>query len=145
MTREEGQLMKLKEQYYQLKRENNKKIVLLKSGSFYVTFNEDAYIFNYLFSYQVKDEKVGFPIRIIDKVLFDLRNLSLNYFVVDDKTGVVISYDQNEDKAYDKLQNIANQYTNEVQRNQELLEKIKQLIMGNPENYEKIKVFVDEL
>lgn len=43
--------MKVKEKYEELKNQHQEEILLLKVGSFYVTFGLDAITMNYLFSY----------------------------------------------------------------------------------------------
>ena len=48
----EGKLMKLKDRFSSIKNRYLNDIVLIKSGSFYITFDQDAIIMNYLFSYQ---------------------------------------------------------------------------------------------
>ena len=58
----------MKNQYYDLKVRYPDSLVLVKKGSFYTTFNDDAYILNYLFGYKiVNNEKVGFPTVILLK------------------------------------------------------------------------------
>ena len=80
-------------------------IVFIKSGNFVVTYGDDAIILNYLFSYQIRDGKLGFPVNVLNRILNDLEN----------------------------------------SMNQLLLDRIKYLINGNKDNYDKIKRFIDEL
>ena len=61
--------MKLNEQYKILKQEYSKHIILLPKGNFYTTFYDDSYILNYLLSYHLCDDKVGFPQNVLEKVL----------------------------------------------------------------------------
>ena len=75
--------MKLKEKYDYLKRNYNEYLIILKSGSFYVTFDDDSYILNYLFKYKMKDNKVGFPSSNLNKILEILKNNQLNVIVDD--------------------------------------------------------------
>ena len=60
--------MKLLKQYKILKEKYSQNIILLKSGTFYVAYENDAYILNYLLQYQINDSKIGFPKSAIDKV-----------------------------------------------------------------------------
>lgn len=137
--------MKLKEQYQELKSKNLYNIILIKSGNFYITFFYDALIFNYLFNYQLKDDKVGFPITNIDKILFELRQNKLNYIINDSNEENSISYIEYSNEQYQKLIEIAKKYELERNNNKLLLERIQYLISTNPNNYTKIKSFIDEL
>lgn len=137
--------MRLKEQYQELKLNNLYQVILIKSGNFYITFLEDALIFNYLFGYQIKDDKVGFPVNSINKVLFELRQYELNYQIVDLKEEKPIDYKEYSDEAYQRILQTAKKYEFEQSSNQMLLNRIQYLISINPHNYDKIKRFVDEL
>ena len=61
--------MKLKDRFSSIKNRYLNDIVLIKSGSFYITFDQDAIIMNYLFSYQITSGKIGFTQRstVIEK------------------------------------------------------------------------------
>lgn len=50
----------IKRRIQKRKENQQKKIILLQSGSFYVTFFQDAEILSYLFSYKIHDDKVDF-------------------------------------------------------------------------------------
>ena len=44
-------------------------LVLIKNGTFYNAYNDDAFIISYLFDYKVsKDNKCGFPDNSFNKV-----------------------------------------------------------------------------
>ena len=73
--------MKLKEQYQKTKLKNLCSVILIKSGSFYVTFLEDAIILNYLLKYKVVENRVGFPIKSLDKVIKNLQKNKINYYI----------------------------------------------------------------
>ena len=61
----------------------NKNYVLIrKSGKFYNVFDDDAYIFNYLFNYNIINYKVGFPESAYKKVINKLEECSINYIVL---------------------------------------------------------------
>lgn len=137
--------MKLKEHYQELKQKNLYNIILIKSGNFYITFFEDAIIFNYLFNYQINDDKVGFPINNIDKILFELRQNKLNYIIADPNEEKSVSYIEYSNEQYQKIIETAKKYELERTNNNLLLERIQYLISTNPNNYIKIKRFIDEL
>ncbi len=136
--------MKIKDQYCQLKVEYSNSIILIKSGNFYVTFSEDAVIFNYLFNYQINDDKVGFPLKSLEKVLFDLKNRNLNYVIVD-SLNYQVKVQENSSEYYHEILKVAEKYQFENSMNHVLIERIKYLISGNSTNYNKIKEFIDEL
>ena len=65
------------------KMEYNNYIIMIKSGSFYVSFNEDAIILNKIFGYKIvslkNNIKVGFPINLRDKNINILENKKINW------------------------------------------------------------------
>lgn len=71
------------------KMEYNNYIIMIKSGSFYVSFNEDAIILNKIFGYKIvslkNNIKVGFPINLRDKNINILENKKINYIIIEDK------------------------------------------------------------
>ena len=64
-------------------------IVLIKSGSFYISFDEDAVILNKIFGYKIvplkNNIKVGFPISLRDKNIDMLERKKINYVIIEDK------------------------------------------------------------
>ena len=74
-------------------------LVLIKNGTFYNAYNEDAYIISYLFNYKVnKDKKCGFSNNSFNKVINTLEDKKINYEIVyKDKNPVI--------KKYNKLNN----------------------------------------
>lgn len=72
-----------------LKIEYKEYIILFKSGSFYVCFNEDAIVMNKIFNYKLvelkENVKIGFPISLIDKNLNILEKKKINYIIVEQK------------------------------------------------------------
>lgn len=64
--------VRLIDKYNEAKRKNKNSIILIKSGIFYETFNNDAYVMAYLFNYKIKKMSncvtAGFPERSIDNV-----------------------------------------------------------------------------
>lgn len=72
-----------------LKIEYKEYIILFKSGSFYVCFNEDAIVMNKIFNYKLvelkENVKIGFPISLIDKNLNILEKNKINYIIVEQK------------------------------------------------------------
>lgn len=64
-------------------------VILFKSGSFYISFDEDSLILNKLFNYKIlnlkNNIKVGFPLNCLDIVISKLQELKINYIIVEDK------------------------------------------------------------
>ena len=136
--------MTLKEEYKKRKENQQEKIILLQSGSFYVTFFQDAEILSYLFSYKVHDDKVGFPTKNLEKVLFELRSKKLNYVIIRQNKKDII-YDEEEESDYFTLLKVASSYSKESLKIGSLLEEIQYILQVNPRYYQKIKDFIDEL
>lgn len=73
------------EKYLELKKQYQNCIVMLKVGSFYNVYDEDAILMFYLFSYKILENRVGFPISALSKVIRFLRKNEINYYVYDEK------------------------------------------------------------
>ena len=65
--------MKNIDKFLALKNKYSDSLVLIKSGNFYYSYFEDGIILNYLFNYQVINNRVGFPLKNLDKVLEELK------------------------------------------------------------------------
>ena len=61
----------------------NNIIVFRRSGGFYICFDNDAIIMNYLCNYKISNGKVGFPVNAINKVINILDSNSINYVIKD--------------------------------------------------------------
>lgn len=72
-----------------LKIEYKDYIILIKSGSFYISFDEDAIILNKIFGYKIvslkNNVKVGFPTSLIDKNSNILESKKINYLIIENK------------------------------------------------------------
>ena len=134
--------MKVKEKYEELKNQHQEEILLLKVGSFYVTFGLDAITMNYLFSYQINNEKLGFPVTALAKVTTNLRDKNISFYILEGEE--VTSY-MSDDNLYKDISTIAQKSYYSKFSNELLIERIKILISNSSENYNKIKEFVDGL
>lgn len=135
--------MSIREKYDALKLENVKKIVLVKSGNFYVTFADDAQILSNLLNYKVIKERLGFPLGSLDKVVRSLTEENFSFIVVENDKVIVDHSSEN--NGYDALLKKVkkNEFTKAM--NKILLDRIAYLIESDIDNYEKIKRFIDEL
>jgi len=114
-----------------LKLEYKECVILFKSGSFYISFDEDATILNNIFNYKIVELKnsikVGFPLNNLNMVISKLKELNINYIIVENKNikekyevennnfskytssvFEVISINNRIDKIVDKLKSIDN-------------------------------------
>ena len=56
-------------------------LTLKKLGGFYSAYNDDAYILFYLFHYNIKNSKAGFPLSAYNKVINCLEENNISYIV----------------------------------------------------------------
>lgn len=132
--------MKIKEKYEELKKVHQDEVVLFKVGSFYVTFSKDAIVLNYLFSYQINNSKLGFPISAFEKVTTNLKEKNISFYIFEEEEKNYSSCDN----LYNDIAKIAEKSYYSKCSNELLLERIKNIISTNPDNYSKIKDFIDE-
>lgn len=137
-------IMKLRDKFYLLKKLNNNSVIILKSGSFYATFDNDATILNDIFSYQIVNGKIGFPLASRDKVIQELQNRSINYIIYEGEDSEVVKV-ENDTNQYWKYFEQAKKLEYKNALSDMLLERIRFLIQENEENYDKIRRFIDEL
>lgn len=70
--------MTLRDRYKKLKKKYPNGVVLIKSGSFYNTYEDDAILIHELLGYRLVNKRVGFPIYNLYKI-----NVLQNYVLVD--------------------------------------------------------------
>ncbi len=133
--------MKVKGKYEEIKCLHQDEVVLFKVGSFYVTFSKDAIVLNYLFSYQINNGKLGFPISAFEKVCTNLKEKNISFYIFEEEDK---NY-RSDDNLYNDIAKIAERSYYSKCSNELLLERIKNLITTDKDNYNKIKEFIDEL
>ena len=131
--------MTIKDKYDRVKKNHKDEVVLIRVGSFYVTFSIDAMVLNYIFSYQINEGKLGFPRASLDKVYSSLRERSISFYIFEEEGKNYYS----RDNLYSAMSVIAEKNYNIKCRNEELLNKVKSSIEKNSDNYDKIKEFID--
>ena len=113
-------------------------IVLRKSGGFYVVFGDDSIIFYYLFKYKIVGDKVGFPIKSIDKVLNKLSECKINYKIINSDVNVNF-----------KLKNNYNKYLDLGKKKYSLDYRINSIInkleLLNEKDIDKIIMFIEDI
>ena len=135
--------MKTIDKYLKFKEMYKDHVVIIKSGNFYYTFLDDTYIFNYLFGYQIRENKIGFPLNAKAKVKSILNRNNVNLIEVIDDYAYIL--ESKNDNAYQNILRDAksNLLINNMLKN--LMNKIEIKIKKEEANYELIKEFVDEL
>ena len=58
------------------------KITIRKHGGFYHVFDNDCYILYYLFNYKIINQRLGFPLNSLTKVINKLEDLNINYEIL---------------------------------------------------------------
>ena len=133
--------MKLIDKFINIKKSYTNTIVLVKSGTFYVTYNDDAYIMGYLMNYQVNDNnKLGFPKNTLDKILLKLDECKINVYIIDED----ISKEYTDNQYSNILHKARKEHFNDLNAKL-LIDEIKLLIEDNPANILKIRSFISEL
>ena len=135
--------MKTIDKYLKFKEMYKDHVVIIKSGNFYYTFLDDTYILNYFFCYQIRENKIGFPLNAKAKVKSVLNRKNVNLIeVIDDYAYILESKNTN---AYEeKLREAkSNMLINNMIHN--LMSAIEIKVKKEEANYELIKEFVDEL
>lgn len=135
--------MKTVDKYVKFKSQYKDYIVIVKSGNFYYSFGEDAFILKYLFNYQIRDDKVGFPLNAKAKVKSVLNRNNVNLIeIIDDYAYVLETKNINEyhEKLKEAKSNIlvSNMVSN-------LMNTIEVKVKKEEANYRLIKEFIDEL
>ena len=88
---------------------NEKKIVLVKSGAFYKTYDEDAVILWGILRYRIIDNVLSIPSSIIKDVITKLNGIGLSLVIIDKED--VKSFDTELNNAYDSyLENFKSEF-----------------------------------
>ena len=135
--------MKTIDKYLKFKEMYKDHVVIIKSGNFYYTFDDDTYIMNYFFGYQIRENKIGFPLNAKAKVKSVLNRNNVNLIeVIDDYAYILES--KNDNAYQNKLrESKSNMLVSNMLNN--LMNAIEIKVKKEEANYELIKEFVDEL
>lgn len=79
---------------------SNKKVILRQVGKFVNVFDEDAVIISYLLNYKLVNDKVGFPMNALNKVINTLEEKKISYEV---KGEEKIAKDFKNNNKYDSI------------------------------------------
>lgn len=112
-----------------LKLDYKEYVILLKSGNFYISFDEDSIILNKLFNYKIinlkNNIKIGFPLNSIDLVLRKLEKLRINYVIIDNKN--TINQKEYEDNNFSKFTSSVFEIISINSRIEKIIEKLKSI------------------
>ena len=126
------------DKYMYIKNNNIDSIVMIKVGTFYHIYDKDMIIINYLFKYKIIDDRVGFPVSALNKVINKLKKLKINYYI--DDTNFYEFEDNKYQEIYEKsktyyelsleIDNIYNYLMNNIERKyiKRLITKIWEVI-----------------
>lgn len=135
--------MKTIDKYLKFKEMYKDHVIIIKLGNFYYTFLDDTYILNYLFGYQIRENKIGFPLTAKAKVKSVLNRNNINLIeVIDDYAYILESKNKN---AYQETLKVAKSNILISNMLNNLMSAIEIKVKKEEANYELIKEFVDEL
>ena len=128
---------------------HEKYICLFKVGSFYCSYNRDAYIMSYIFKYKLQEKKndkeCGFPIDSVSKIQARLEQEKINYILVDTRPeyDIIEKVDLNNDNKYDSIYAKARNYVNYKLR----VDAIHKILLDqiNEKDFRKLLAKVEEL
>ena len=135
--------MKTIDKYLKFKEMYKDHVVIIKSGNFYYTFLDDTYILNYFFGYQIRENKIGFPLNAKAKVKSVLNRNNVNLIEVIDDYAYVL--ESKNDNAYQKKLKEAKSNLLISNMLNNLMNAIEIKVKKEEANYNLIKEFVDEL
>ena len=72
----------MKEKYIRVKGMYKEYLVFIKSGNFWNVFYGDAVILHYVTGYKISNYKLGFPLKVLGKVLSKVSKLHISYVLV---------------------------------------------------------------
>ena len=125
-----------------LKLEYSNYLILFKSGSFYIAFDEDSTILNKLFNYKIvelnNNIKVGFPLHKINEITSKLELLNINYLIIDNKNSVK-KYENDNNKFKDYTESVY-KYININNRINNICTKLKGIKDSN-----KLEEILDQI
>ena len=79
----------MKNKYFVVKGRYKDYIVFVKSGNFWNCFFMDALIVHHITGYVFKNNKVGFPSKVLNKVLKRIGSLNISYVLVYELDDIV--------------------------------------------------------
>lgn len=133
--------MKAVEKYDSLKKDYLKKIVFIREGKFYWTFNDDAKIIWLLFDYKWNDNSIIFGDSASSKVFDALKKIGIGYVVNGSEQQIV----KGDEMVYDLELNVANINYDKYNKRNEIFLLIDNLLIDDINNYDKIINYLNSI
>lgn len=132
-----------KEVYNLYKKEKNNYLVIVKDKRYYKVYGDDAILIWYLFNYKYNDGVVMFGNNCYDKVVNELREKEIS-FVIASKVEELLSFEGKENIYLSNLYSARKKYERN-KKEQYLINRLKNILEKNPDNWEKIYHLFNEL
>lgn len=132
--------IKILELYKAYKEKYSNTIIIIKEGTFYKTFYEDAKIIWFLFGYQYLNDVTSFGSSPYNKVLLRLKQMDISFIVVDKSQEIVKCLKNNDN--YNTYVILSNSSFEKNKRNTKLHSLIDKLLEDNDDNYNVINDFL---
>lgn len=135
--------MKLVDVNNRLRDKYRNTIIFMKYGNFYRCFYNNAIVVGYIFNYKLHDNKVGFPINIINNILCVLDKYSIDYLIYNSIKDIrYIYHDINYYNTYLELGNSKYNLDNYVLN---INNKVKGILDSDIRKYNDIMRYLDGL
>ena len=132
--------MKIFDKYKYYKEKYPHHIILIKEGSFYKTFEEDAIIIWYLFGYKWNKNVISFGAQPCSKISTKLKQIEISYLIINNGDDMLcVDYDEENYLAY--LTIARNKYSKFIEK-KELIDLLSEIIESDRECYNPIKEFL---
>lgn len=131
-------IMKTKEKFEYYKQKYPKSIILIKEGTFYKTYENDALILWYIFGYKWNHDCISFGSSPYMKVLEKLSCLSLSYGVIKEEELFIT----NNDEVYDLYLQLASINYEKQKKKKELIDLLETTFDKHNDLYDTIKDFL---
>lgn len=119
------------------------KLVFIKSGTFYNTYEIDSLIVSKIFDYKIVDNRCSFPISATERIVCNLNKLGINVVLVNDEKNIdEISVESNRYNEFFIEAKKSYEFNISIDRLKEMMEN---KLTNNPGNYEKLLSFINEL
>lgn len=135
--------MKAIEKYEYFKKDNSKKIILVKEGSFYKTYLDDAKLMWQLFHYKWNNNTIAFGISNSSKVFDKLNSNGIGYATVENDSEIIKV--DGDDRVYELYLQLAIINYDKQTKRKELHNILDKLIDNDPKNYNQIKNYFEKL